>query len=101
MPGPFSSTPFSGFRLSPTLETNIAGCPLITHLLVQMPHPIQSSKLARGCFTVTFSPVSVVACASSNQIAFLGVGQCSSQTMHVDRKSTRLNSSHLGISYAV
>src|SRR5271157_821752 len=78
-----SSTPFSGFRLSPTLATNIAGCPLITHLLVQIPHPIQSSRLTRGCFTVTFSPVSVVTCASSNQMAFLGVGQCSSQTMHV------------------
>jgi hypothetical protein len=43
---------------------------LITHLLVQMPHPMHRSRLTRGCFTVTFSPLSVVTGASSNLCIF-------------------------------
>src|SRR3712207_7630742 len=35
------------------------------------------------------------------QVLLLGVGQPDNTTIHLDRKSTRLNSSHANISYAV
>ena len=38
---------------------------------------------ARACLTVTRCPPGVATDTSSNQIAFSGVGQCSSHTMHV------------------
>jgi len=51
-----SSIWFSGFRVSPTLVTRTAACPLTGHLVSQIPQPIQRSGSTRGCLIVNFSP---------------------------------------------
>src|ERR1035441_3429413 len=47
---------------------------------------------------MVMEPAGVTVIDASNQYVIPGIIDCHS---HIDRKSTRLNSSHLGISYAV
>src|ERR1035441_9857846 len=48
-----------------------------------------------------FVPTAIAGQVSGNSISFNGISYTAPASGNVDRKSTRLNSSHLGISYAV
>src|SRR5690348_17824123 len=60
----------------------------------------RSSDLSSGCSSITRSTFSTTTIASSTTMPIAST-MASSETEFEDRKSTRLNSSHPSISYAV
>src|SRR5262245_63820243 len=66
---------------------------------VSAPRTIQA--LCRTCKYVRHPGYGVTWISASSAVAIAGLSALPSYAAYADRKSTRLNSSHLGISYAV